>query len=216
MIIGKSTSGLVYEAEKEFISMLEMGYKMFQSASAPILTKLPQNNVEEFNLVDKKINQLHRDIRKKIFEHLTLLPGKDLFTSLVLLSVIDDSERIGDLNKNIVYLLTLTSLDIGAHRHQLNDLIRRTDETFGKTLQVFVNEDETTAASIVQEYTVFAEQCNTVMEMFFNSEGDFVKKDLAAYILLLRLLKRLNAHLKNIASSVVNPFHRIGYKIKNQ
>jgi len=38
--------------------------------------------------------------------------------------------------------------------------------------------------------------------------------DYAAAALYLRYLKRIAAHLSNIASSVVNPFHRIGYKPK--
>jgi hypothetical protein len=31
-------------------------------------------------------------------------------------------------------------------------------------------------------------------------------------VLYLRYLKRVSAHLKNIASSVVNPFDRIGFR----
>jgi hypothetical protein len=30
--------------------------------------------------------------------------------------------------------------------------------------------------------------------------------------LLARHLKRVSAHLKNVASSVVNPYHRLGYR----
>jgi hypothetical protein len=32
--------------------------------------------------------------------------------------------------------------------------------------------------------------------------------------LYVRFLKRVSAHLKNIASSVVNPFDRIGFRVK--
>ncbi|MBF0384193.1 MAG: hypothetical protein HQL69_24545, partial [Magnetococcales bacterium] len=38
----------------------------------------------------------------------------------------------------------------------------------------------------------------------------------AALALKLRYLKRISAHLKNIATSVVNPFDRIGFKEKKQ
>ena len=34
--------------------------------------------------------------------------------------------------------------------------------------------------------------------------------------LYLRYLKRVSAHLKNVATSVVNPFYRIGYKEKKK
>ena len=32
--------------------------------------------------------------------------------------------------------------------------------------------------------------------------------------LYLRYLKRVSAHIKNVATSVVNPYHRIGYREK--
>jgi hypothetical protein len=32
--------------------------------------------------------------------------------------------------------------------------------------------------------------------------------------LYLRYLKRVSAHLKNVATSVVNPYHRIGFREK--
>jgi hypothetical protein len=31
-------------------------------------------------------------------------------------------------------------------------------------------------------------------------------------VLLLRYMKRVAAHLKNVCSAEVNPFHRIGYR----
>ena len=38
----------------------------------------------------------------------------------------------------------------------------------------------------------------------------------AALALYFRSLKRINAHLRNVATGVVNPFHRIGYKPKKK
>jgi hypothetical protein len=32
----------------------------------------------------------------------------------------------------------------------------------------------------------------------------------------MRYLKRVSAHLKNVASSVVNPYHRIGFREKTE
>ena len=34
--------------------------------------------------------------------------------------------------------------------------------------------------------------------------------------LYLRYLKRMSAHLKNVATSVVNPYHRIGFREKKK
>jgi len=43
---------------------------------------------------------------------------------------------------------------------------------------------------------------------------DLECREYAALALYTRYLKRPAAHLSNIASSLVNPFHRIGYKPK--
>ena len=40
--------------------------------------------------------------------------------------------------------------------------------------------------------------------------------DAICLALYIRYLKRICAHLRNIASSIVNPFHRIGYREKNK
>jgi phosphate transport system protein len=34
--------------------------------------------------------------------------------------------------------------------------------------------------------------------------------------LYLRYLKRMSAHVKNVATSIVNPFHRIGFREKTK
>jgi len=37
-----------------------------------------------------------------------------------------------------------------------------------------------------------------------------------AYVLIVRYIKRVSAHLHNIASATGGPFHRIGYKFHDR
>jgi len=44
------------------------------------------------------------------------------------------------------------------------------------------------------------------------AEQDVCGRDAIVLALLLRFLKRVSAHLKNVASSLVNPYQKLGYK----
>jgi phosphate uptake regulator len=207
-------SQLVRHAEREFIDMLDLGYNMFSLATKPISQNEPSEFVDDFNALDKKINKKHRDVRKKLFEHLSLSGGRDLFPSLVLLSVVDDSERIGDYTKNIAEILAQVSqFNIDDYQEDFMAILNNTNERFLQTKQAFIKEDEELAESLVQNYKNQAQQCNALLVSLLTT-ADNVKRDYVALALMVRYLKRISAHLKNIASAVVNPYHRIGYKVK--
>ncbi len=216
MLEGLWTSELLREAENEFMTMLALGYDMFEAVTAPLCMEATLERETDVEMLDKQVNQLHRDIRRKVFEHLAIAPTKNLFLSLVLLSVVDDSERIGDLCKNIAHVLSLTRLDVGAERRrELADLQQITREAYKRALTCFRKGDAETAAELVRSYADIAKRCRSDIDEVLVKEKEYIKKDAAAFVLLIRLLQRLNAHLKNIASSVVNPYHRIGYKVKD-
>jgi phosphate uptake regulator len=68
----------------------------------------------------------------------------------------------------------------------------------------------------MSKYDAISRKCDSIIKAIFESESfrkkDKVEKHLVAYTMMLRYIKRVNAHLKNVASTVVNPFHRIGYR----
>ena len=209
-------NSLLLSAEKEFDDMLHLGAQMFDMAIAPVLKDRAPVQAMDFHDMDKSMNKRHRQVRRMLFEHLSFSGGNDLFASLVLLSVVDDSERIGDLTKNTAELQTALSseLHVEAFVSVMQDIAKLTKQTFSQTLDAFKNQDETLAEKIVTEYKATSNQCDGVVNSLLSLRDDEVQRDHVALALLIRYLKRINAHLKNIASSVVNPYHRIGYKVK--
>ena len=87
---------------EEFKNMLDDAEIMFSSVCKRLI-----NNEEEPGLkdkiydIDKKVNDLQRDIRKRVVEHLAIQPSVDVSTSLLLMSVVKDAERLGDYAKNL-------------------------------------------------------------------------------------------------------------------
>jgi len=211
-------NNLLLSAEKEFDDMLKLGAQMFDIAIAPVVKDASPVQSMNFHDMDKSMNKRHRQVRKMLFEHLSFSGGNDLFPSLVLLSVVDDSERIGDYTKNIAELLTSLSneLHVGAFIPDVQAVVDIAKQTFAQTLDAFARQDEALAEKIVTDYKRTSNQCDEIVLNILKLKDEKIHRDYVALALLIRYLKRINAHLKNIASSVVNPYHRIGYKVKKQ
>lgn len=211
---------LVSSAFKEAIEMLAIGREMFDKITTAMVESSKVEDWDEISATDKKINKMHRNIRKKLFEHLSISGGKDLYSSLILLNVINDIERIGDYNKNIADLLSMVphKLEVGDYGKVLDDIYKETYKFYELTETAFENEDENSAKLVLTSYRKLAKKSDRLLEQIFEDHKaqQNVHKDLIPLVLLLRYFKRLNAHLKNIASTVINPFHRIGYRFKDK
>lgn len=212
-------SNLIHEAHDEAVTMLELGREFFDLVTNLYLENSPKEKLEEIKRKDKIINKIHRSVRRKVYEHLSITGNQDLFASLVLLSVVDDSERIGDYDKNIadVFYLLPRKLDFGQYHAIFDQVIHQTRGLFADTLKAFRDDDEKSAARVLELYGSISDTCDDTIEEIIKDESrDTIEKDLVAFILLMRYLKRVAAHLKNVSSTIINPFHRIGYKAKRQ
>lgn len=215
MLFGKKHHTLVEQAMDEFLQMIQHSHNMFGIVTEALVEKVEGERLATIKNLDKQLNKMHRNVRKKIFEHLSITGSTDLPASLVILTVVNDSERIGDYTKNIIEIVEMLpyKLEFGKYRKQLDNIWRNTDLHFTMTLEAFKEDDEEKAYNVVRKCKSNAKKCESVIQSILTEDGsDKVKRDYIALILLMRYFKRVNAHLKNIASTVVNPFHRIGYK----
>jgi phosphate transport system protein len=215
----KPDQSLVHIANENAIRMLEMGHKMFRMVTETLIKDTCKEDLDKIKKIDKEMDQLHREVRRQIYEHLSLSGAKDLFFSLVLLSVVDDSERIGDHSKNIAEIIELLpqKCDFGKLHKSFLKIWKQTDEFFKATLKAFISEDESKAEKILKEYQEIAKTCDGIIaSILSDKKTKSVKKDIVALILLVRFFKRINAHLKDIASTVINPYPRIGYRYKEE
>lgn len=197
--------------------MLELGQGMFRQLTQAWTGETQPGELDELKKQDKTINFLHREVRRKVYEHLSLTGNESLFSALVLLSVVDDSERIGDYGKNIAELVSFTpgSLDFGKYADVFERVWKQSNEMFENTIKAIRDDDEKSALLVMDAYVPISNTVDDLIERMFREEnGDMIKREYVALMLLMRYFKRVDAHLKNIASTVVNPFHRIGYKAK--
>jgi phosphate uptake regulator len=216
---GKPKSGLLQEAFDQTVKMFELSQEMFQLVTVALAQESAPDILQTIKQTDKEVNRLHRDVRRKVFEHLSIAGNQDLYSALILLSVVDDTERVGDYNKNIADIITLMprKLDFGEYTSAFDQVWRETNEFFEASLKAFREDDEASALFVLESYGKLSDVCDEVIEKILTAKDDQgIRRDLVALVLLMRFFKRVNAHLKNIASTVVNPFHRIGYKPKKE
>jgi phosphate uptake regulator len=159
------------------------------------------------------VNALQIDIRKKVLEHLTISPEQDVTASLVLITIVVDIERIGDFAKNIVELhhMGAGKLKDDGYFKEIRNIREKIEVAIPVAKTAFVDADAEKAKDLLADFVWVGHRCDVVLEALVGDENLKVR-EAVVYGLLFRYLKRIGAHLRNISSSVVNPFHRLGYR----
>ena len=212
--IFKSDS-LYEQALTECHEMLEIVREMFNES----INSLRNSDTAEIPIdiyaTDKKINEFERDVRRKVMTHLAIGGKEDIGSGLILVSVVIDIERIGDYTKNI-YDLALNhpkKLTAGSLESTLNDMENSTKEFLNKAIDAFKNQDIDLARSLMTDYKKeIASASNDIVNALVSGQNaEFSSDKASALCLYARYLKRIAAHSRNLVSSIVNPFERIGY-----
>ena len=215
MIFKKDT--LMNRAYQRSFEMLDITQAMFIEAKE----SLRQREDSEIDLgikeTDKKVNSYEREVRRMVINHLVVIGPVDLPSGLVLISIIIDIERIGDYAKNMVEL----ALDHPGKLHggEFEERISRIEEGLGdnfiQTKKCFEEADANIALELLEKYAWVNDACDEIVTDVVKEKDEHIKPGYAAALVLYtRWLKRINSHLRNITTSVVNPFDRIGFQPK--
>ena len=93
------------QAWSESNNMLHLSHDMFNDAVDALRSGEKNKVIKSIKLRDEKINDYHREIRKKVVTYYSV--SKDVTnidSGLVLINTVVDIERIGDYSKNILDL----------------------------------------------------------------------------------------------------------------
>jgi len=168
---------------------------------------------------DKLINKYERDIRRKVITHLTVQGTESLAAGLVLSTVIVDVERIGDYIKNIVDLTEMhpTQLEGKKAQSRLHEIEASIKRMFKEAPECIESGDEDVALEMYSETKEIGRTCDSYIKtLIMVNDEKLDASSVAVLVLYFRYLKRINAHLRNIISSVINPYDRIGFKPKKK
>jgi phosphate transport system protein len=172
------------------------------------LTKAARDAIYE---TDRRINHLQRKVRKQLVEHLAMAPGSDVPISLILMSITKDAERLGDYCKNLLEVAEAMErpLGLGSRGTELVRLLDEVERLFGPVAAATMKSDKAGAAEAVARGRKIASECDALIDDLIGS--DVPTREAVLLALSARYLKRIALHLTNVASSVVQPLHRLDY-----
>jgi len=195
-----------------FGEMIEACHWMYQSGISYLWEASDGDGQKEAIYArDIEVNKAVREIRKMIVEHLAIT-GRDGNYCLVLMSVVKDVERVGDYCKNVIEVRRFhhPKGDDNVLVAEYKDIQAQIDQMFVKIRKTFRDSDEATAQELIDAETTTTKRCDALIEQVLALEG-LNNHQAVGYALLARYLKRIAAHLGNVATSVVMPVHKLDF-----
>jgi phosphate transport system protein len=206
---------LLQQAYDRSLEMLEADREMFLAAASSLREHDDARIELDIYAKDQLINAYEREVRRKVLTHLALSSSSSIAAGLALVSIVIDIERIGDLAKNIVDLALNHpgKLTCGTLEEDIRKIETTVKTMFTLLIEALPNGDEGKAKEVMSEHWWIARRSDEILNVLIKrNEPDLVCNEAVATALYVRFLKRISAHLMNIASSVVNPFDRIGFR----
>ena len=201
---------LLYQSIEDLRTMLGNEEEMFDAASAYLIhgTETPHVDVHKR---DEDINAGERMVRRAVLQHLALNPQQDLPGSLVLVSIVIYVERIGDYAKDLWDLReSLTgSLQpdwieaLGALRDQIMPM-------FAWCAAAVCEDDVESGNSAMEAKRRVEELSDSLLDLLLKDSSAPAAPAIVC-ALATHYMRRISAHLSNIASSVVAPLDQIGF-----
>ena len=199
-------STLIEAAFRDVTTMLQQAGRMLDHSLAILLdNREPEVDLER---MDDVIDEAERMVRRSILEHLNVSPRQDLVASLILSSIVQEAERIGDLARGLAEIAALAKGPRGGHfADELRALAVRVRPLFEQSEKAFREDDSEMARELMVTHRELKAELNRYVHEIADSD---LTADMAlVYGTSARMLRRISSHLSNIVSTVIQPFDRI-------
>ena len=202
--------GVMEEVEGHVREMFSLSKQLFEVSTQALLDQ----KTPAFDLYarDREINSLQVEIKEKIVQHLAVAGLKNVSGSLFFLEVTTDIERIGDYSKNIMDLVSRLPepLPDSVYSKRLKELYPIVFGFFDKSELSLFEGDEEAATEVIAEHLKVIKGSRAILDELMVDEN-IRPPNAIAYALAARYFKRVSSHLKNVATTAVNPYSHIGY-----
>lgn len=199
-------STLVEAAFRDVSTMLAQSARMLDLALATLLDNAPLE--VDLDKLDDIVDEGERMVRRTVLQHLSVNPRQELVASLVLVSMVQDAERIGDFARGLAEAASLAkSPRTGEFADELRSLAGRLRPMFDLCEKAFREDEVDSARQVIITHRQLKRDFTAYLQRVVDSD---LSADMAiVYASASRILRRVSAHLSNIASSVVQPYDRI-------
>lgn len=198
---------LIGQSLKDLAAMIDTAGRMFNAATACLLDNEPVR--VDLSAMDARINAGEQKIRRAVLEHVSVDPRDELALSLVLVSIVQDAERCGDLAKSIGKAALLADRPrMGPHVDALRPVRDRVLSAFPRVRAAFLADDTDAARAVMEEHD--QTKADTADYLQRIARADDLTPNLAVVLAVgSRMIGRTSSHLSNIISSVALPFDQI-------
>lgn len=196
----------------EFERMLNDTEDMFKKVCKKLLEGQADEDLKDrIYKIDREVNRIEKEIRKRIVTHLSIQGNVDLPASLILMSVVKDAERLGDYSKNLFEVTELLNepLDKKIFKDLFGNLDERIIKEFSQTRAAFIKSNTENARDVLRLEREIVKECDEIISKL--SKSSFQTNVAVCLTLVARYFKRTAAHLANIASSVVLPISDLDF-----
>lgn len=202
----RAQSTLIDESFETVSGMLTHGAEMYDIAIGMLLDdRSPEIDLDT---LDDRIDDGEREVRRTVLQHLAVDPKHDLVASLILVSIIQDAERIGDFARGLGDLVELGKAPLeGEFADGLRQIAERIRPSFELCATAFGDDDAKGAGQVIELHVGTKVVVGDYVSRLATS--DLLADPAVIYSSAARMLGRVSAHLSNIASSVVQPYDRI-------
>ena len=210
------SDNLLAQAWDDSLKMLSISNDIFVQSIQYFNSGKNIDAVKALKKEDQTINDYYQLVRRKVLTHYSIdKPPVETSGGLTLVNMVVDIERIGDYCKNISDLTLMRDgpMDFGELSDDIKSIEQEVESRFTKTIQAIENQDEALAENLLNNYKkMVTKVSDRIVKNIASGRIQFPDSSQGASIALYsRYLKRIGAHLKNITSTIVNPYDKIGY-----
>lgn len=192
---------------RQLLTMLDTASDMFGSATALLLDNEPLTL--DLSERDQGINASESAIRRSVLEHVSVAPQEELSFSLILVSIVQEAERCGDLAKNIASVADLADAPrMGDHVEVLRVIRDRVADMFPRVRSAFERDDDTVARAVMDEHTQTKRDVADYLRRLASAD-DLTANQAVVLATSSRMIGRTSSHLSNIISGVALPFDEL-------
>ncbi len=204
-------SNLFKEAHQDACIMLNRANNMFDNASAQLRGReIPHPDIDIF-YEERKVDKTERAVRRKVLIHLSATGAMDTPGAIILIGIVIDIERVGDYTTNILELARAANikLDAGILDDELTEIELEVEHMFDVVSKAFEEYDKDIAETVINKR--LTGRCEILLHQLMTEDVGLKVQNAVVAALYIRYLKRIAAHLLNIATSLVQPFDKVRF-----